>query len=305
MSNVPPPPPGSTNPPPPPGGSASVPTPPPGAAPAAPKPPRAPRRPGDGPSDLKILGAEAVGTFVLMIIGPGSAILALKGIGVFGVALAFGFALLAMAYTIGHVSGCHINPAVTLSFVVTKKLTLGRAVYYWIGQVAGAFLGGLVLFVLSRDGRDNTDVFAANGWGEKIGSSHGIGAAMLVEVVFTALLIFVVLSTTSKGFPSGFGGLAAGLTLAMIHLATIPVDNTSVNPARSLGTAIFGGGDALGQLWVFIIFPAIGAVVGVLVWLLVQDERLEDTMLGGQASVVAARDKAAGIAGQIEDRFQG
>ena len=113
-----------------------------------------------------------------------------------------------------------------------------------------------------------------------------------------------MLSTTTKGYPVGFGGLAAGLTLGMIHLATIPVDNTSVNPARSFGTAVFGGTDALVQLWVFIIFPLVGAVLGVLVWLLVHEERLEDTMFGGQAGLVAARDKAAGVAGQVEDRFQ-
>ena len=114
-----------------------------------------------------------------------------------------------------------------------------------------------------------------------------------------------MLSTTTKGYPVGFGGLAAGLTLGMIHLATIPVDNTSVNPARSFGTAVFGGtGTTLSQLWVFIIFPLVGAVLGVLVWLLVHEERLEDTMFGGQAGLVAARNKAAGVAGRVEDRFQ-
>ena len=118
----------------------------------------------------------------------------------------------------------------------------------------------------------------------------------VVEIVFTALLIFVVLSTTGRGYPAGFGGLAAGFTLAMIHLATIPVDNTSVNPARSFGTAIFSGADALKQLWAFIIFPLVGGAVGFLIWLLVHEERLEDTMLGGQKAIVAARDKAAGVA---------
>jgi aquaporin Z len=240
---------------------------------------------------------------VLVLVGPGTAILALNAVGVLGIALAFGFALLAMAYTIGHVSGCHINPAVTLGFLVTRKLTLTKAIYYWVAQAIGAVLAGLVLFILSRGGHDDTHVFAANGWGAKIGNTHGIGAAMLVEVVFTALLVFVVLATTGKGYPTGFGGLAAGISLAMIHLATIPVDNTSVNPARSLGTAVFGGGDALSQLWVFIVFPPIGAILGVLAWLAVHDERLEDTWFGGQRHVVAARDRAATFAGQVEDRF--
>ena len=301
MSNVPPPPP------------PRRPSPPIPAAPAAPTalaptvvaptPPTQAERTAVGASNMKVLAAEAVGTFVLLIVGPGTAILAVNAVGTAGVALAFGFALLAMAYTIGHVSGCHINPAVTFSFLLARKLTINKALFYWIGQVIGAVLGGLVLFVLSRGDRDQTGVFAANGWGEKIGSNSNIGMAMLVEVVFTALLIFVVLSTTGKGYPAGFGGIAAGFTLGMIHLATIPVDNTSVNPARSLGTAVFGGGDALGQVWVFIIFPAIGAVVGVLVWLMVHDERLEDTVFGGQAGVVAARDRAAGVVGKVEDRL--
>jgi len=245
-----------------------------------------------GPSNLKILAAEVVGTFVLMIVGPGSAILAADAMGALGVALAFGLALLAMAYSIGHISGCHINPAVTLAFWLTRKITLPQAVYYWAAQVIGGFLGGLVLYIVSSGGdNDKTGVFASNGWGDKIDSLFGLGAAILVEIVFTALLIFVVLSTTTKGYPVGFGGIAAGLTLAMIHLATIPVDNTSVNPARSLGTAIFGGGDALGQLWVFIIFPLVGAVLGVVAWLLVHEERLEDTMFGNQAGVIAARNR--------------
>jgi aquaporin Z len=221
--------------------------------------------------NARIAVAEFVGTAVLMLIGPGSAILAVDVIGAFGVALAFGFALLAMAYAIGHVSGCHINPAVTLAFLLTKKITQGQAIYYWLAQFAGATFGGLLLFVITEGGDlDKTDgIFAANGWGHQIGSAFGLGSVIVVEIVFTALLIFVVLSTTSAGFPAGFGGVAAGLTLAMIHLATIPVDNTSVNPARSLGAAIFSGSDALSQLWAFIVWPLVGAVVGVGIWLAV------------------------------------
>ena len=139
-----------------------------------------------------------------------------------GVALAFGFALLMMAYAIGHVSGCHINPAVTLAFVVTGKLPVARALYYWVAQVVGAVAGGLLLFIITEGGNpqstnenlDQTGIFAANGWGDKIGSGFGLGAVIVVEIVFTALLIFVVLSTLTEGYPTGFGGLAAGLTLA-------------------------------------------------------------------------------------------
>ncbi len=228
-------------------------------------------------SDARIAGAEIVGTAVLMIIGPGSAILASDAIGVMGVAIAFGLALLAMAYTIGHVSGCHINPAVTLGFLLARTITPARAAYYWVAQIVGAVLGGLVIFVISEQGDlDTTGVFAANGWGDEIGSAFGLGSAAVVEVVFTALLVFVVLATTTVGYPAGFGGLVAGLTLAMIHLATIPVTNTSVNPARSLGAAVFAGGDHLAQLWAFVVFPMIGAVGGVVIWMFVHHGRLAE-----------------------------
>ncbi len=242
---------------------------------------------------MRKFGAEAVGTCVLMLIGPGSAILAADTIGNFGVAFAFGLALLAMAYSIGHVSGCHINPAVTLSFVLSRKLSIQGAIWYWVGQVLGALAGGLILFVVTEGGDaglDQTGVFAANGWGDKIGSPFGLGSVIVVEIVFTAILVFVVLSTTTVGYPLGFGGMAAGFTLAMIHLATIPVDNTSVNPARSIGAAVFSGGDALSQLWAFIVWPLVGSVVGVLVWLLAHDVKLEDTMLDTKATR-SARDR--------------
>lgn len=246
------------------------------------------------PSSIRIAGAEFIGTAVLMLIGPGTAILAADKVGNVGVALSFGFALLAMAYAIGHVSGCHINPAVTLAFVATKKLSVQQAVYYWVAQVLGALAGGLILYVITEGADEKLDktggIFAANGWGDKIGSEYGLGSVIVVEIVFTALLIFVVLSTTTRGFLVGFGGLAAGITLAMIHLATIPVDNTSVNPARSIGAAIFSGGDALAQLWAFILWPLVGAIVGVIAWLAVHEGRLEDTMLDSKATR-AARDQ--------------
>ena len=220
----------------------------------------------------RMFAAEAIGTTVLMLIGPGSAILASNKIGNLGVAFAFGFALLAMAYTIGHVSGCHINPAVTLGFLLSRKISGVQAAYYCVAQFVGAIVGGFVIWIICERGDlDTTGIFAANGWGLKIGSPFGIGSAIMVEIVFTALLIFVVLSTTTVGYPTGFGGLAAGLTLAMIHLATIPVDNTSVNPARSFGTAIFSGSDAMSQLWVFILFPLVGAAVGFIAWALVHE----------------------------------
>lgn len=215
------------------------------------------------PESSRPFVAEAIGTMMLMIVGPGTAIFAVDAVGAFGVALAFGFVLLAMAYTIGHVSGCHINPAVTLGFWLAKKIDTTTAAIYMAAQVVGAVVGGLILYIATEGGDlDKTGVFAANGWGDTLGTPFGLGAVVIVEIVFTALLVFVVLGTTTEGYPVGFGGIAAGLTLGMIHLATIPVDNTSVNPARSIGAALFAGGDHIGQVWAFVVFPLIGGAVG-------------------------------------------
>ena len=236
-----------------------------------------------GPDLTRIAVAEFFGTMVLMLVGPGTAILAADAMGTLGVALAFGFALLIMAYAIGHVSGCHINPAVTLAFVVAGKVPVARALYYWVAQIAGGIAGGLLLYIVTEGGDiDKTGgIFAANGWGDKIGSPFGLGSVIVVEIVFTALLIFVVLSTTTGGYPTGFGGLAAGLTLAGIHLATIPVDNTSVNPARSIGAAIFSGGDAMAQLWAFIVWPLVGGLVGASAWAYIHSSRIDLNSLKG------------------------
>ena len=147
---------------------------------------------------------------------------------------------------------------------------------YWFAQLAGGVVGGFIIWIIVKRGDlDTTGVFAANGWGADIGSKFGLGSTAVVEIVFTALFVFVVLSTLTVGYPTGFGGVAVGLTLAMIHLATIPVDNTSVNPARSLGTAVFSGTDAMKQFWAFFVFPLAGAIVGVFVWMVVHDARLE------------------------------
>jgi aquaporin Z len=214
-------------------------------------------------AEHRSIAAEAIGTMVLILVGPGTAILASNSMGTIGVAFAFGFALMTMAYAIGHVSGCHINPAVTLGFWLNKKIETPLAIMYMAAQIIGAIVGALLIYIVSDGGDlDNTGVFAANGWGEKLGVPYGLEAVVIVEIIFTAILVFVVLSTISKGYPLGFGGLAVGFTLTMIHLATIPVDNTSVNPARSIATAIFSGSDALSQLWAFIVFPMIGGALG-------------------------------------------
>jgi aquaporin Z len=249
--------------------------------------------------------AEATGTMILMLGGPGVAVLSfgsLDGAGMLGVALGFGFALLIAAYAIGHVTGCHINPAVTIGLALMRKVDAARVPAYLIGQLLGAAAGALIIWIIAKGGPGdfdaNTDTFATNTWG----ASHGhfnFGAMALTEIVLTAVLVFVVLSTTRKGFSAGAIGLHVGIALTLIHLISIPVDNTSVNPARSFGMAIFAGGDALEQLWAFFVFPIVGAIVGVVVWLAVDDADLEDSMLGG-TPLVQARDALGGVTDRVE-----
>lgn len=219
----------------------------------------------------RIALAEALGTLILILGGPGSAILATGGffgsgsITVLGVSLAFGFALLVAAYSIGPISGCHINPAVTFGSWLAGKTPTAVLPSYFGGQIVGAFVGGLVLFVITGtiDGFDaDVETFAVNGWGDLSPGGFGFWAMVLTEIIMTALLMFVVLSTTRAGYAAGVAGVHVGITLALIHLVSIPVDNTSVNPARSFAVAIFAGGDALKQLWAFIVFPLVGAAVG-------------------------------------------
>jgi aquaporin Z len=230
---------------------------------------------------LHIAAAEAVGTFVLVVGGPGSAVLATGAfsagvnIGVLGVALAFGLSLLAMAYAIGNISGCHINPAVTIGLWVGRKLP-GRLVpIYIVAQVVGAILGAGTIAAIATGGplgfHPTPANFAVNGWGSLSPAGFDFTAMAATEMMMTALLVFVVLSTTHRKFSPAAGGLAVGLTLTLIHLVSIPVDNTSVNPARSIGMAVFAGGKALDQLWAFLVFPIVGAAIGVLGWKLVDD----------------------------------
>jgi aquaporin Z len=220
---------------------------------------------------LRILVAELFGTCVLMLGGPGSAILAFSyadnaGLGLLGVGLGFGLSLAIMAYVIGPISGCHINPAVTLGLLIGKKIDSAHAAMAVVGQIIGGILGGAIIAIVVSAGDGERGQFAANLYEKKFGYL-GLGAAAVIEVVLTALLVVVVLATTTKGFAPGFGGLIAGLTLAVIHFISIPVDNTSVNPARSLGAAVFADGsfDAWKQLWAFIVFPLIGAALGAVI----------------------------------------
>ena len=210
--------------------------------------------------------AEAVGTFVLVFGGVGSAVIAGKVIGPLGVAFAFGLALLAMAYAIGPVSGCHINPAVTVGLLSSRRISTREAVEYWVGQAAGAIVAAFALFIVIKAREGGYDLsqegFGANGYGAHSPDGYPLGAALLIEVILTALLVFTVLSATDRIANVAFAGIPIGLVLTLIHLVGIPVDNLSVNPARSLGPAVFVGGWALGQLWLFIVAPVIGGVLG-------------------------------------------
>jgi aquaporin Z len=217
----------------------------------------------------RVAAAECVGTFVLVFGGVGTAVIAGKAVGALGVAFAFGLSLLAMAYAVGPISGCHINPAVTAGLVVARRITLQEAVRYWIGQVIGAVLAALALFIIIKaragDYVLQDEGFGANGYGDHSPDGYPLGAVLLVEVLLSALLIFTVLSATDRLAEVAFAGIPIGLVLTLIHLVGIPVDNLSVNPARSLGPAVFVGGWALGQLWAFIVAPLVGGAVGAVV----------------------------------------
>ena len=225
---------------------------------------------------MRIMIAEAIGTAVLVMGGVGTAVLATAeglSVGTLGVSLAFGLSLLVMVYAIGPVSGCHINPAVTVGLWSIGKTRSNDVAYYIVGQLVGAALGGLAIFAIASgvDGFDSTNNFAQNGWGDFSPGGYDFGAMAVAEVVFTAMLTFVIGGTTHKRFTAPAAGLAIGMTLALIHLISIPVDNTSVNPARSFASALFAGSDAFEQLWAFIVFPLLGGVLGAFAWKLIDD----------------------------------
>ena len=224
---------------------------------------------------MKKYAAEFIGTFSLVLFGCGSAVIAgisatgPSGIGLLGIASAFGFAGVAMAYAIGGISGCHINPAVTIGVLTAGKMTEKDAIGYIIAQCLGAILGAAVLYLIAS-GRPGFTMpewgLGANGWGDGYLGNYNIVSAFVIEAVMTFLFIFVILGTTSKFGNSAMAGLAIGVTLMLIHLVTILVTGTSVNPARSLGPALFCGGKALAQLWLFFVAPIAGAVTAALVW---------------------------------------
>jgi aquaporin Z len=214
------------------------------------------------------VGAEFGGTFWLVLGGCGSAVLAAGfpqlGIGFAGVALAFGLTVLTMAYAFGHVSGAHFNPAVTLGLVVGKRFPARDLVPYVAAQVLGAIAAAAVLYAIAsgKAGFSLSAGFAANGYGDHSPGGYGMVAALIIEIVLTMGFVIVILGATDKRAPAGFAPLAIGLCLTLIHLVAIPVDNTSVNPARSTGQALFVGGWALQQLWLFWVAPLVGGALG-------------------------------------------
>jgi aquaporin Z len=210
------------------------------------------------------IAAEFLGTFVLVFGGCGTAVLAGGEVGFYGVALAFGLTVLTMAYAVGHVSGGHFNPAVTLGLAMGRRFAWREVPHYVVTQVVAAIVAALVLLVVANglDGFDAVDSgFATNGYGDRSPMEYSLLAVLVVEVVLTAVFLYIILGTTDTRAPKGFAPLSIGLGLTLIHLVSIPVSNTSVNPARSIGPALFAGGDAIVQLWAFILAPAVGALI--------------------------------------------
>jgi aquaporin Z len=228
---------------------------------------------------LNKLSAEAFGTFWLVFCGCGSAVLAAGfpgfGIGFAGVSLAFGLTVLTMAYAVGHISGGHFNPAVSLGLAIAGRFAWGDLIGYWVAQVVGGVVAALVLYVIASGAPEWTaGGFATNGYGTLSPGGYGVVAAFLIELVLTAGFLIVILGATSRHAPTGFAPIAIGLALTLINLVAIPVTNCSVNPARSTGPVFFAETGALGQLWLFWVAPLAGAALGALIWtaLLARDE---------------------------------
>lgn len=208
------------------------------------------------------LFAEALGTFILVFGGVGTAVLAGSHVGFHGIAIAFGLTVVVGAYAFGPISGGHFNPAVTLGLATAGRFAWRDVPAYVVSQIIGGLLASTLLYLIAT-GREGVDLgnFASNGYGEASPDGYGLVAVILVEVILTAVFLFIIIGTTSSRAMVSFAPLAIGLSLALIHLISIPVSNTSVNPARSIAAAVYGGGVSLVQLWVFLVFPVIGAVL--------------------------------------------
>ena len=221
---------------------------------------------------MKQYGAEFFGTFWLVLGGCGSAVLSAAfpevGIGLLGVAFAFGLTVLTMAYAIGHISGCHLNPAVSIGLWAGGRFPADKLLGYIIAQCLGAIVAGGVLYLIASGKADFSLAggFASNGYGEHSPGGYSLFSALVTEIIMTMMFLYVILLVTHKNAPSGFAGLAIGLCLTLIHLISIPVTNTSVNPARSLGVALYAGDWALAQLWLFWVAPIAGALLGAAIY---------------------------------------
>ena len=212
---------------------------------------------------VKRFSAELVGTMVLVLFGCGAAVLGPAPFDQLAVSLAFGFAIVAMAYGIGPVSGCHVNPAVSLAAFVAGRMSARDMLVYWVAQFIGALIGAFLLSLIAKTGMAN---LGQNGWGPGYLGEYGLMAAAIFEVVMTAIFVVVILGVTGDRGHGPFAGVAIGVTLAVIHIVGIQVTGVSVNPARSFGPAVLAGGTAISQLWLFIVAPAVGAVLGALLF---------------------------------------
>ena len=224
---------------------------------------------------LRIGLAEAVGTAVLVIGGPGTAILSNGAAGQLGVAIAFGVSLMVMVYAIGHISGCHVNPAVTIGLWAARRVETAKLPFYFVGQVVGGLIGALVVFGVAS-GQHQAGLpafsatksgFASNGYGAHSPGGYSLSSVVLVELVCTTIFVLVILAATRKGAPTAVAGAVIGVSLTLVHLVSLPVSNTAVNPARSIATAVIQHGWALDQLWVFVFVPLAGGLLAAIVWL--------------------------------------
>lgn len=231
---------------------------------------------------MKRYAAELIGTFWLVLGGCGSAVLAAAfpdvGIGLLGVSLAFGLTVLTMAYTIGHISGCHLNPAVSIGLWAGGRFPTSQLAPYIAAQILGAVLAAAVLYVIASGaaGFDVTKGFASNGYGEHSPGGYSLVSALVIEVVMTMFFLIIIMGATDERAPKGFAPIAIGLALTLIHLVSIPVTNTSVNPARSTGVALFVGDWAIAQLWLFWVAPIVGGVLGAVTYRFIASEKVED-----------------------------
>jgi len=219
--------------------------------------------------DCKKYAAELIGTAALVLIGCGSVVIAGQHVGFLGIAFAFGLTLLVLVYAIGNISGCHVNPAVTIAMLVARKIKGRDAIAYIISQCLGAIIGAGILFAIAKGLAGYSlalNGLGQNGYGVHSPDGYAMWACFVAELVLTALFLFVILGSTREEAPKGFAGIAIGFSLAFIHIVGIPITGTSVNPARSLGPAVFVGGDALPQLWLFWVAPILGGILAAIVW---------------------------------------